>query len=391
MRSILRLPTPGRKGAPTEFEAGSRGDDSVRGDSEVLRFDSVTRRYGDVVAVDSATFSVEAGSFVALLGPSGCGKTTTLRLVAGFEQPDSGAIYIDGQPVAEVPAHRRPVNTVFQDFSLFPHMTVFDNVAFGPKLRKLPKREIEQQAQEMLELVRLGGVQQRRPHQLSGGQQQRIALARALVNRPAILLLDEPLSNLDYRLRKDMRVELKRIQREVHTTFILVTHDQEEALTMADHIIVMDSGKIQQIGPPADLYHAPVNTFVANFMGVANFLEGAIVSRCDSRIGVRVDGLPEAMTCPDIGSPVGARVVLCVRAENIELSRADAGRDANAVQGTVEESLYLGDRSELVIRLANDTTIQAQQLHSSDEARFGVGEQLHLTWDHDDTFVLQAE
>jgi spermidine/putrescine transport system ATP-binding protein len=357
---------------------------------EVLRFEDVRKTYGGVVAVRDSSFTVERGTFVALLGPSGCGKTTTLRLIAGFEQPDSGRIHLDGHPVENVPPHLRPVNTVFQDFGLFPHMTVFDNVAFGPRLKRRPRRETERRVGEMLDLVRLAGMERRRPHQLSGGQQQRVALARALVNEPTILLLDEPLSNLDYKLRKEMRVELKRIQRKVNTTFVFVTHDREEALALADHIIVMNAGSIQQAGRPVQLYTAPANRFVADFLGAANFLPGRIVGRSGRGVEVAPEAAGGPLFAADAGLAVGTPVVLCFRAHDVRLSREQPNGAVNAMPGTIEETLYLGQHSEILVRLPSGDVVQSVSAHRDLVAgRLAPGEPVYVHWSPEESLLFE--
>ncbi|MEM9777547.1 MAG: spermidine/putrescine ABC transporter ATP-binding protein, partial [Chloroflexota bacterium] len=244
--------------------------------SVAVNIENVTKAFGEVVAVNDISLSITDGEFFSMLGPSGCGKTTTLRLIAGFEQPTMGEISIMGQPVAGIPAYRRPVNTVFQSYALFPHMTVEKNVAFGLEMANVPKNEISRRVQDALELVQMGSFGGRRPNQMSGGQKQRVALARALVNRPRVLLLDEPLGALDLKLRKDMQLELKQIQSEVGITFIYVTHDQEEAITMSDRIAVMDNGIVSQVGTPRDIYEHPANRFVADFIGETNFVEAKV-------------------------------------------------------------------------------------------------------------------
>ncbi|MDE3151626.1 MAG: ABC transporter ATP-binding protein [Gemmatimonadota bacterium] len=241
----------------------------------VIRLEHVSKRFGDFVAVHDADFSIAQGEFFSLLGPSGCGKTTTLRMIAGFEQPTSGRVLLAGADVSRVPPYRRDVNTVFQQYALFPHMTVYDNVAFGPRSRRLDAAEVDRRVRALLEIVRLGDLAQRKPAQLSGGQQQRVALARALVNYPRALLLDEPLGALDLKLRQAMQLELKRIQREVNIAFVYVTHDQEEALTMSDRIAVMNLGRVEQIGTPRQIYDEPATVFVAGFIGVANLIPAA--------------------------------------------------------------------------------------------------------------------
>ena len=245
--------------------------------SHDVRIENVTKRFQDVTAVDDLTLDIESGKFYALLGPSGCGKTTTLRMIGGFEEPDAGAIYLGDKPVVGLPPYKRDVNTVFQSYALFPHLSIFENVAFGLRRRGVRKGDVRTRVNEALELVGLGGLERRKPRQLSGGQQQRIALARALVNRPRVLLLDEPLGALDLKLRKEMQLELKRIQNEVGITFVHVTHDQEEAMTMADRIVIMNSGQIEQLGTPTELYESPRTAFVAGFLGVSNLLDGEVM------------------------------------------------------------------------------------------------------------------
>src|SRR5947207_10737726 len=244
-----------------------------------LEFRNVTKLFGDVRAVDEATFQVRRGEFLSLLGPSGCGKTTSLRMIAGFERPTSGEIFLDGRPVGATPPYRRNVNTVFQHYALFPHKTVLDNVAFGLRMKRRPPAQIAERVDRMLALVELPGVGRRFPHPLSGGQQQRVALARALINEPTVLLLDEPLGALDLQVRKQMQLELMRIQREVGVTFIYVTHDQEEALVMSDRIAVMSQGKVEQIGYAEDIYERPATRFVAGFIGTSNIVEGEVTGR----------------------------------------------------------------------------------------------------------------
>src|SRR3989440_1975296 len=244
-----------------------------------VRIEKVTKRFDDVVAVDDLTLEVESGKFYALLGPSGCGKTTTLRMIGGFEEPTEGTIYLGDRPVTGLPPYKRDVNTVFQSYALFPHLSVFENVAFGLRRKKVPRPDVQTRVREILRLVDLPGFESRKPGQLSGGQQQRVALARALVNEPQVLLLDEPLGSLDLKLRKQMQLELKRIQDEVGITFLYVTHDQEEAMTMSNRIAVMRSGRIEQIGEPGDIYEHPRTEFVAGFLGASNLLDGRVEGR----------------------------------------------------------------------------------------------------------------
>src|SRR5688572_13915546 len=304
---------------PTGAFAPSIGDDAP--DVEIL---GVTKRFGEVTAVDHMDLSIERGEFYSLLGPSGCGKTTTLRMIAGFEQPTEGEIFLAGKPIAGVPPYQRPVNTVFQHYALFPHMDVNQNVGYGLRQRKVDKKEEERRVTEALGLVRLSGYGKRRTWEMSGGQQQRVALARALVNRPTVLLLDEPLGALDLKLRKEMQLELKALQREVGITFVYVTHDQEEALTMSDTIVVMRDGKIQQQGDPTDLYERPVNRFVADFIGTSNPLKGRVLSVDEStrRAVVETDGglrLHGLITDPTAHPTVDSQITIAIRPEHLDV------------------------------------------------------------------------
>ncbi len=302
----------------------------------VVRIDHVTKSFGDYVAVEEADFGIAAGEFFSMLGPSGCGKTTTLRMIAGFEQPSSGRILLDDQDVSEVPPYRRDVNTVFQQYALFPHMTVFDNVAYGLRSKRVPKAEIRERVTEILEVVRLPEFAARKPAQLSGGQQQRIALARALVNRPKALLLDEPLGALDLKLRQSMQLELKRIQQELGITFVFVTHDQEEALTMSDRIAVMTQGRVDQIGTPTEIYHRPATVFVAGFIGTANLLPVRVAEQSASTVIVEsplVGRTPVA--AGDRTFQPGQDVTLMVRPERLSVVVAGSGGIAATLTGVV--------------------------------------------------------
>jgi spermidine/putrescine transport system ATP-binding protein len=353
-----------------------------------VRFTDVVKRFADVVAVDGVSFAVRSNSFYSLLGPSGCGKTTSLRLIAGFEQPTDGSIEIGGRPVAGVPPHRREVNTVFQHYALFPHMDVASNVGYGLRQRrpKLDRSEIHRRVNEALELVRLSGYGPRRSWELSGGQQQRVALARALVMHPRVLLLDEPLGALDLKLRKEMQLELKHLQREVGITFIYVTHDQEEALTMSDRIAVMYAGKIQQEGPPAELYDHPVNRFVADFIGQSNFFEG-IVAEPGEPVKVRLErGL--TLRAPIARSNAllnrGDHVVLSIRPERVHLdpTGADLPAGRGGTDGTVAETTFLGDQVEFVVDAPVLGRVIARMNHrpGSTEHRFAPGDQVQVSW-----------
>jgi spermidine/putrescine transport system ATP-binding protein len=292
----------------------------------VIILDHVVKKFGDYVAVEEANFSIAQGEFFSMLGPSGCGKTTTLRMIAGFEQPTSGRLLLEGKDVSHVPPYRRNVNTVFQHYALFPHMNVEDNVAFGPRSRKADPADTTKRVKEMLDVVRLSQFAHRKPAQLSGGQQQRVALARALVNHPSALLLDEPLGALDLKLRQAMQIELKRIQREVGITFIYVTHDQEEALTMSDRIAVMNEGRVEQIGTPEEIYHAPSTVFVANFIGVANLLPATVASIEGKQVVATLEGgtrMPAL--APVAGTTVGAKGTVMIRPERLHFHEAGEG------------------------------------------------------------------
>ncbi|HEU6446233.1 MAG TPA: spermidine/putrescine ABC transporter ATP-binding protein, partial [Gaiellaceae bacterium] len=282
-----------------------------------VRLDRVTKEFDGVTAVDEVTLEIPRGSFFALLGPSGCGKTTTLRMIGGFEEPDAGAIYLAGEPVTGLPPYKRDVNTVFQSYALFPHLTIFENVAFGLRRRNVDRKQIAGRVNEILGLVDLPGTEERKPRQLSGGQQQRVALARALVNNPQVLLLDEPLGALDLKLRRQMQIELKRIQTEVGITFVHVTHDQEEAMTMADCVAVMNAGRVEQLGTPADLYENPRTTFVANFLGTSNLIEAEVDTRSGDEIVLKAGGCKLSLPQARCSAPAtnGGKVLVGVRPE----------------------------------------------------------------------------
>src|SRR5690606_34645065 len=337
-----------------------------------VRLRDLVKEFGErrvdqrVRAVDGVSLDVAEGEFFALLGPSGCGKTTTLRMIAGFEQPDAGEVLLRGRSMRGVPASPRPVNTVFQDFALFPHMTVLQNVMFGLRMRKVPAREARAQAIEALELVRLPHVAERKPHALSGGQRQRVAVARALVNRPAVLLLDEPLGALDLKLRKTMQFELKTLQQQVGITFVYVTHDQEEALTMADRIAVMSEGKVLQVGAPDDIYERPTSRFVADFIGETNFVDGVLESGSGGVGVVRLPGgrsLKGMLRDPDV--KVGEEVALALRPEKLEvLDTAHAASGAadpeSTLPGVVAEAHYLGTDARYLVRAEDGVQMVAR-------------------------------
>lgn len=311
-------------------------------DRSSVRLADVTKSFGQVIAVDDLSLEIDRGEFFTLLGPSGCGKTTTLRMIGGFESPDTGRIVLDGQDVRHVPSHKRNVRTVFQNYALFPHMTVFENIAYPLRRAKEPEAEIRRRVGEALELVRLPQVEERRPTQLSGGQQQRVALARALVGHPAVLLLDEPLGALDAKLRKAMQLELKALQQQVGITFIYVTHDQDEALTMSDRIAVMRSGRVEQVAPPVEIYERPTTLFVADFIGSANFFEGS-VTEAGEEVAVALPGGTVARGHAAQPLEPGTPAVLVVRSERLRLADPDErSEEVNVLSGRVHALAYLG-------------------------------------------------
>jgi spermidine/putrescine transport system ATP-binding protein len=345
-----------------------------------VTIEGVTKRFDDVVAVDDLSLEIEQGSFFAMLGPSGCGKTTTLRMIGGFEEPTEGMIYLGDTEVSSLPSYKRDVNTVFQSYALFPHLSIFENVAFGLRRKGVGKADVTQRVGEALELVDLAGREKRKPSQLSGGQQQRVALARALVNRPRVLLLDEPLGALDLKLRKQMQLELKRIQHEVGITFVHVTHDQEEAMTMADQIAVMDAGHIEQLGTPSQLYETPRTAFVAGFLGVSNLITGTAQNGAVETAGglrLRVASLNGASGPVQIG----------VRPEKIHLN----GSEENKIPGRVLESAYIGVATQYVVDTdVGRLMVFAQNTHGSAEP-IGPGSSVTLTFSPESTFVLEGE
>jgi spermidine/putrescine transport system ATP-binding protein len=323
----------------------------------------LTKRFDDAVAVDAIDASIEAGEFFSLLGPSGCGKTTTLRMIAGFERPTAGEIMLDGVDVAQVPPHRRNVHTVFQNYALFPHLDVFDNVAFGLRRTKVPRDEIRRRVADAIALVELGGLDARRPTQLSGGQQQRVALARALVLRPALLLLDEPLGALDAKIRKQLRLELKALQEEVGITFVFVTHDQEEALSMSDRVAVMNAGRIEQVGTPAEVYESPATVFVADFLGVSNLMDAESAPAGDGGCTVTVGETRLRAGCGDLG--VTGPVKIVARPERVLLLPHGSDRE-NCLPGMVERTVYVGASLQVMVRLATGAQVQASVTNTGD-------------------------
>jgi spermidine/putrescine transport system ATP-binding protein len=346
-----------------------------------VRLERVVKRFDDVAAVDGISLEVPSGSFFALLGPSGCGKTTTLRMIGGFEEPDEGSIYLGDRDVVGLPPYRRDVNTVFQSYALFPHLSIFENVAFGLRRRGVDKQQVKGRVDGMLRLVGLEGVGRRRPRQLSGGQQQRVALARALVNRPQVLLLDEPLGALDLKLRKQMQLELKQIQHELGLTFVHVTHDQEEAMTMADAIAVMNKGRIEQLGPPHELYERPATAFVAGFLGVSNLLYGSVTA--PGR--VRLDAGDEIAA--DAGDRSG-RVAVGIRPEKLRLGTGAEGD--NSLAGTVRETAYVGVATQYVVDTGAGTlSVYVQNDGAAPSLQPGAS--TTLSWSPHATFVVDPD
>jgi len=314
----------------------------------------------EVSAVKNVTMQIRDGEFFSMLGPSGCGKTTSLRMIAGFELLTEGEVYIHGKPLGQTPPFKRPVNTVFQSYALFPHMTIGENVAFGLEMKGVPKSEIGPRVKQALEMVRLPGYEKRRPRQMSGGQQQRVALARALVNRPEVLLLDEPLGALDLKLRKEMQLELKTLQREVGITFIYVTHDQEEALTMSDRIAVMDHGVVKQIGLASEIYEEPNCRFVADFIGETNFIEGTVRSVDGDHAEFEAGGL-KFIAVAQPGLSRGTSATLAVRPERVRLTHTRPGDTPNAYEGEVRESIYIGTDTRYLVLLSPTVNVRVRQ------------------------------
>jgi spermidine/putrescine transport system ATP-binding protein len=359
-----------------------------------VRLERVSKRFGDFTAVREMDLDIPRGQFFTMLGPSGCGKTTTLRMVAGFEDPSEGRVLLSGEDVTSLPAFRRPTNTVFQSYALFPHRSVEKNVAFGLERQKVDRGEIRRRVGEELERVGLSGEAKRKPAQLSGGQQQRVALARALVNRPEVLLLDEPLGALDLKLRKQLQVELKRIQRDVGITFVYVTHDQEEALTMSDRIAVMNRGVVEQVADPETVYERPGTTFVAGFIGVSNLMPGEVVSSNGAGTQMRLDAGPTVKARDTGGVQTGERAHAVVRPEKLELQQtgAPAESDRPSVEGQVESSLYLGTATQMVVKLGDGTRMTVLVPNADAEARRDLpaaGDAARLSWSDENIHIVR--
>jgi spermidine/putrescine transport system ATP-binding protein len=345
----------------------------------------------DVPAVRGVNLAIHSGEFFTFLGPSGCGKTTTLRMIGGFEEPTRGEVFIQSRPMARVPPYRRPVNYVFQNYALFPHLTVGQNVAFGLAVKRVPRAERERRVREALEMVRLPGVSERKPAQLSGGQQQRVALARALINEPAVLLLDEPLGALDLKLRKEMQIELKHLQQRVGITFIYVTHDQEEALTISDRIAVMHDGEILQVGDPMAVYERPATRFVAEFIGESNFIAGEVAARNGETVQVAVGADRVLAALHGLNLAEGQPVTLTVRPEKLHLLRPEQA-NGNTLLGEVRERVYIGTDTRYVVGLPTGETVVARvQNHGGHSGgAFAVGDRVKVAWDAEDVRPLEG-
>ncbi|HEV2094849.1 MAG TPA: ABC transporter ATP-binding protein [Rubrobacter sp.] len=356
------------------------------GRAVAVRLAGITKRFGEFVAVDDLNLDIYEGEFFSLLGPSGCGKTTTLRMIAGFEDPTQGEISVAGEEVQGVPPYRRPVNTVFQSYAIFPHLNVFDNVAFGLRRAKVPKDEVASRVADACEMVQLKGFEKRKPGMLSGGQQQRVALARALVNRPKVLLLDEPLGALDMKLRKEMQLELKSLQEEVGITFVYVTHDQEEALTMSDRIAVMNEGKVQQLAGPTTLYETPANRFVAGFIGQTNVFSGTVEAAdgdrttLQTREGLRVEAVARGEAVPGEGE----QVHVAVRPEKVRFG----GSGDNVCAAEVRQVVYLGASTQYIVELEGGAKLVLYQQNAYEAAGPSEGDGVSVAWDAQNCLVL---
>jgi putative spermidine/putrescine transport system ATP-binding protein len=351
-------------------------------------FDVLEKHFGVVKAVDGVSIDIAPGEFVTLLGPSGSGKTTTLMMLAGFELPTAGEIYVDGEPIAAVPPYRRNIGMVFQNYALFPHMTVGENIAFPLKLRRLKRDEVLRRTQEALELVKLPGYERRYPRQLSGGQQQRIAVARALVFNPRVLLMDEPLGALDKQLRESLQLEIKHLHEQLGVTIIYVTHDQQEALVMSDRIAVMNEGRIEQIGTPTELYDAPATRFVASFIGESNFLEGQVVETTNGLCAVAVDGAGVIRAPSRDGVAPGAVVTATVRPEKIVFAEDAADGVTNTLAGTVAEVIFVGETRRYEIAIGGALRLVLKRQNRAGVVHYGRGDAVRVAWHVADTRLV---
>jgi spermidine/putrescine transport system ATP-binding protein/putrescine transport system ATP-binding protein len=366
----------------------------VAEDEDFIRIENISKCFGATLAVDGVTLSIGRGEFFSLLGPSGCGKTTLLRMIGGFAVPDSGAIVIDGENVTELPPNKRSTNMVFQSYAIFPHLNVRDNIAYGLRSEGLSVGEREHRVDDALAMIKLEGYGARRANQLSGGERQRVALARALVKRPKVLLLDEPLGALDKRLRESMQIELRQLQREVGISFIFVTHDQEEALSMSDRVAVMEKGRVLQVADPKALYETPASRAVAEFIGTINVFEGRVIAASDKTVTVETQALNRVEAPLRAGSnfPAGARVLVAIRPERLVLSRDPPA--GPCVPGRIVAAAYLGDRSQFQVALEGATKpviVSAQNIITRGDAQFGAGDAVHLSWAAGGPLLLPPE
>jgi len=369
-------------------------------DGQIVTIRGATKRFtapegGRVTALDNLSLDVRNNEFITLLGPSGCGKTTLLRCISGFEDLDSGDIFVDGRPMHGVPPHRRPVNTVFQNYALFPHLSVGDNVGYSLDVARIPKAERNRRVAEALELVNLGGLERRRPAQLSGGQQQRVALARAVVSRPKLLLLDEPLSALDRNLRRAMQLELKTLQHELGISFVFVTHDQEEALTMSDQIVVLDSGRVQQIGSPTEIYDRPINSFVARFVGESNMFHGRAIAAPGGCWDIETSEGPRLrVKAAGSASPPGEPVSILIRPEQLRIVEGDADNaGTGVVEGVLSQAVFVGTDYQLIARLPGGFEVRAviRDVSRRSGARYRPGDPVRFAYDIDTPHIIRDE
>jgi putrescine transport system ATP-binding protein len=363
---------------------------STEGQTPIVEFRNVTKRFGDVTAIDNQSLSIFPQEFFALLGPSGCGKTTLMRMLAGFEAPTEGQILLDGQDLASVPPNKRAVNMMFQSYALFPHLTIWDNIAFGLKREGMAKADISARVDAMLDLTRLGNFASRKPHQCSGGQQQRVALARALAKAPKLLLLDEPMGALDAKLRQETQFELMEVQRQTGTTFMIVTHDQEEAMTVASRVAVMDHGRIVQVGTPTEIYEAPHSVYVADFIGDVNLIEGRVVQDGGAVALAYAEGADNLQIQSETQLRDGQNVTLAVRPEKIAISLEEPAQEANALRGRVIEIAYLGNVSTYHVRVPSGHILKAQMTNRERRSAgaFGTGDEVWLSWSHSEAILL---
>ena len=357
----------------------------------IVSFSNVCKQFRKIKALDNIKFDVERGEFFSILGPSGCGKTTLLRIIAGFEAPDSGEIFVDGQPILNSPPNRRPVNMVFQNYAIFPHLNVHANIGFGLRKSGLSRRMSNKKINEMLELIKLPGFGNRRSNQLSGGQRQRVALARALIKQPKVLLLDEPLGALDKKLREQMQIELRILQKELGITFIFVTHDQEEALTLSDRIAVMSNGKVIEIATPSELYKSPTSHFVANFIGSMNFFKGRVTESIDKELKILVETLGDVIIKSETSLKIGSEVWIAIRPENLKILLDAPPKNRMQIGGFLGPLAYMGDRSNYYVNISNRNEPILVSLQNDDQFRslaLNPNRRVWLEWSKESLILL---